>query len=77
MREVNRARDTKLQRDVAIKVLPEALARDTERLARFEREARTLALLNHPNISQIQGFGDGSIRRHTSRPRTGAATEST
>jgi hypothetical protein len=34
-------------------------------------------LLNHPNISQIQGFGDGSIRRHTSRPRTGAATEST
>jgi eukaryotic-like serine/threonine-protein kinase len=56
MGEVYRARDTKLQRDVAIKVLPEALARDTERLARFEREARTLASLNHPNIAQIYGF---------------------
>jgi Tol biopolymer transport system component len=56
MGEVYRARDTKLQRDVAIKVLPEALARDTERLARFEREARTLASLNHPNIAQIHGF---------------------
>jgi serine/threonine protein kinase len=56
MGEVYRARDTKLQRDVAIKVLPEAFARDTERLARFEREARTLASLNHPNIAQIYGF---------------------
>jgi serine/threonine protein kinase len=56
MGEVYRARDTRLQRDVAIKVLPETLARDTERLARFEREARTLASLNHPNIAQIYGF---------------------
>src|SRR5262245_36560389 len=56
MGEVYRARDTKLQRDVAIKVLPEALAHDTERLARFEREAKTLAALNHPNIAHIHGL---------------------
>ena len=56
MGEVYRARDTKLQRDVAIKILPEALAHDTERLARFEREARMLASLNHPNIGQIHGL---------------------
>src|SRR5436190_21544436 len=56
MGEVYRARDTKLQRDVAIKVLPEALAHDTERLARFGREARTLASLNHPQIGQIYGL---------------------
>jgi eukaryotic-like serine/threonine-protein kinase len=51
MGEVYRARDTKLERDVAIKILPEALARDPERLARFEREAKVLASLNHPNIA--------------------------
>ena len=56
MGEVYRARDTKLQRDVAIKILPEAFAHDSERLARFDREARTLASLNHPNIGQIHGL---------------------
>ena len=56
MGEVYRARDTKLQRDVAIKVLPALFARDPERLARFEREARTLAALNHPNVAHIYGI---------------------
>ena len=60
MGEVYRARDTKLDRDVAIKVLPEALARDPERLARFEREAKVLASLNHPNIAQIYGIEESS-----------------
>jgi eukaryotic-like serine/threonine-protein kinase len=55
MGEVYRARDTKLQRDVAIKVLPDLFARDPERRARFEREARTLASLNHPHIAQVYG----------------------
>src|ERR1700674_1623195 len=56
MGEVYRARDTKLDREVAIKVLPAALAQDPERLARFEREAKVLAALNHPNIAQIYGL---------------------
>ena len=56
MGEVYRARDTKLDRSVAIKILPESLAHDPERLARFEREAKTLAALNHPNIAIIHGF---------------------
>ena len=55
MGRVYRARDSKLQRHVAIKVLPEALATDPDRVARFEREARTLAALNHPHIAQIYG----------------------
>src|SRR5262245_35729304 len=53
MGEVWRARDTRLQREVAIKVLPPHFADDEERLTRFEREARTLAALNHPNVGQI------------------------
>jgi eukaryotic-like serine/threonine-protein kinase len=56
MGEVYRARDTRLDRDVAIKVVPEIFASDPERLARFEREAKTLAVLNHPNIAQIYGI---------------------
>ena len=56
MGEVYRARDTRLGRDVAIKVLPLELTSDPERLARFEREARLLASLNHPNISAIYGM---------------------
>ena len=56
MGEVYRALDTNLARQVAIKVLPDAVAHDPERLARFEREARTLAALNHANIAQIHGF---------------------
>jgi len=56
MGEVYRARDAKLGRDVAIKILPRALTRDPERLARFEREARMLAALNHPNICAIYGL---------------------
>src|SRR5271170_1675534 len=61
MGEVYRARDTKLDRDVAIKVLPAALAQDPERLARFEREAKVLASLNHPNIAQIYGIEDRAL----------------
>ena len=56
MGEVYRARDAKLGRDVAIKILPRALTRDPDRLARFEREARMLAALNHPNICAIYGL---------------------
>ena len=55
MGEVYRARDTKLGREVAVKVLPGAVAADPERLERFEREARLLASLNHPNIAQVHG----------------------
>jgi eukaryotic-like serine/threonine-protein kinase len=61
MGEVYRARDTKLDRNVAIKVLPSALAQDPERLARFEREAKVLAALNHPNIAQIYGVEQGAL----------------
>ena len=56
MGEVYRARDSRLDRDVAIKILPVAFAQDPERLGRFEREAKTLAALNHPHIAHIYGF---------------------
>src|SRR5258706_16414289 len=56
MGEVYRAKDTKLNRDVAIKVLPELFAADADRLARFTREAQVLASLNHPNIAAIYGI---------------------
>src|SRR5438034_1575559 len=63
MGEVYRARDTKLGRDVAIKVLPKMFTADPERLARFEREARLLASLNHPHIGAIYGLeGAGGVR---------------
>ena len=63
MGEVFRARDTKLNRDVALKVLPDSFAGDAERLARFTREAQALAALNHPNIAHIHGFEEsGDVR---------------
>ena len=61
MGEVYRARDTRLQRDVAIKVLPGVLATDAERLARFEREAQAVAALSHPNILAIHDFGVATV----------------
>src|SRR5216684_2741003 len=61
MGEVWRATDTKLNRDVAIKILPEAFARDSERMARFQREAEVLASLNHPNIAAIYGVEDRAL----------------
>jgi Tol biopolymer transport system component len=61
MGEVWRATDTKLNRDVAIKILPASFAQDPERMARFEREAKVLASLNHPNIAQIFGIEDRAL----------------
>jgi serine/threonine protein kinase len=60
MGEVYRASDTKLKREVAIKVLPEAFARDEERMKRFEREAQVLASLNHPNVASIYGIEEAN-----------------
>ena len=60
MGEVYRARDTKLNRDVALKILPMTLATDADRLARFKREAQVLASLNHSNIAQIYGLEDST-----------------
>jgi eukaryotic-like serine/threonine-protein kinase len=63
MGEVYRARDTRLDRTVAIKILPDVFASDPERLARFGREAKTLAALNHPNIAQIYGVEESNSTR--------------
>jgi serine/threonine-protein kinase len=60
---VYRARDTKLDRYVAVKVLPETFARDADRIARFEREARLLASLNHPNIAALYGMEESGGAR--------------
>src|SRR5580658_6012178 len=61
MGEVYRAKDTKLKREVALKVLPDSFADDPERMTRFQREAEMLASLNHPNIAQIYGVEDGAL----------------
>ena len=63
MGQVYRARDTKLNRDVALKVLPDSLAHDAERLARFTREAQTLASLNHPNIAPFTAWRNRAASR--------------
>jgi serine/threonine protein kinase len=60
MGQVYRARDTKLNRDVALKVLPASFATDPDRLARFQREAQVLASLNHPNIAHIHGLEESN-----------------
>jgi serine/threonine-protein kinase len=60
MGEVYRARDTKLKRDVAIKILPAAFAQDPDRIARLQREAEVLATLNHPNIAAVYGFEESA-----------------
>ena len=67
MGEVYRARDMKLNRDVALKILPDAFASDPDRLARFTREAQTLASLNHPNIAHIHGLEESGGVRALSR----------
>jgi eukaryotic-like serine/threonine-protein kinase len=60
MGEVYRARDTKLGRDVALKILPDTVTHDPERLSRFRREAQVLAALNHPHIGAIYGFDEAN-----------------
>ncbi len=76
MGEVYRARDTQLDRDVALKILPESFASDPDRLMRFTREAKTLASLNYPNIAAIYGLEQsrvqGSGPRHGTRRGAGS-----
>ena len=75
MGQVYRARDTKLNRDVALKVLPEAFAGDPDRLARFQREAQLLASLNHPNIGAIYGLESGQAGQASQAGQAGQAEE--
>src|SRR5258708_7320020 len=72
MGEVYRARDTKLGREVAIKVLPDAFAFDPERVARFKREAQVLASLNHPHIAALYGMEEASSTASTSSGQAGS-----
>ena len=67
MGQVYQATDTKLNRQVALKILPEAFASDPDRLARFQREAQVLASLNHPGIAAIHGLEESGADRSTSR----------
>jgi serine/threonine-protein kinase len=76
MGEVYRAKDTKLNRDVALKVLPEAFTSDPDRLARFRREAQVLASLNHPHIAAIYGFEDSGATHAPLDGARGAMSES-
>src|SRR5436190_7517340 len=64
MGEVYRARDTKLKRDVAIKILPNEFSRDADRVSRFQREAEVLASLNHPNIASIYDVNEANGSRY-------------
>jgi len=77
MGEVYRATDTKLGRDVAVKILSASFARDPARMARFEREAKVLASLNHPHIAQIYGVEEGTLVMEFGRRRAaqGAAAD--
>src|SRR5215831_12458513 len=63
MGEVYRARDLKLKREVAVKILPDEFSRDVDRVSRFQREAEVLASLNHPNIAQIYGLEESNNTR--------------
>jgi len=71
MDEVYRARDSRLNRDVALKVLPDALADDTDRLARLHREAQVLASPSHPNIAIVHGFEEGPAKGAESPAKAG------
>src|ERR1700723_778854 len=75
MGEVYRARDTRLQRDVAIKILPHSLAHNRDRLRRFEQEARAVAALNHPNLLTVFDVGASPLAEDTAA--TGASSGAT